>query len=686
MIYEEEPYFLEPIIRPFKQLYSLLVLVCQCTTLLCFEVLKAITSPYAFSGLVLVVHIAILLELQFKKSSVIQSTFLLERVVKDLVVYAFPPEQHTNPESLRIENTEIGALTQKVAVVFQLVGFYLVLVVYTTLWVAICSYVGRWRIARSSVVVNLATREVAATIAKDEHGYFVLSPGTEQDPRPWKIRLDQRGVSNIATERVLLPMQTAPMKVGAGLVKEMAIPNSYVEVVADFPKSCAILHNGDQGSANLRNCVSGTAFKMKIGNTHLLFTAAHVFKQLHETKDEQGKPRPVYLRVWRDREKCVKDFRLPRDIVFHHYSPPHHADLISMALHPDLWSALGLKSSVPGRTPRAGAPIEVYAPDTMSHWTKASGRIEKVSPGFQLEHTASTASGTSGSPIFNNGRVVGIHTGAHLHRVVNSATATTTLLTDFRRESSTEDEGVDPYALQEFEERVNSARQDMLTMLETKKERRYYVSQEKSVMFDKSRSGAPVIAGKSWADMDTSDDEDFFNQDDQDYLDGFDEEAKHSESSVPGNIPIKSLKTTPDFPKSLVGSRVTVIKGEEVPPTTSQTTGEKPSTNLQSPDMQALHGMLAQIKEASDSLQLYLQLQVPGASSLAEQLQACQATLQAQEAKISQQKQKRRENKAKKKASKASKTGTNPGSTQEQRGIASQAKPPAEPKVPSPLN
>jgi hypothetical protein len=211
----------------------------------------------------------------------------MERAVKDLIIYAFPPEAHyVNPELLQIENTELGALVQKVAVIIQLIGFYALLVVYTTMWISICSYVSRWRIASSSVVVNLATREVAATIAKDEHGYFVLSPGTEQDPHPWKIRLDQKGVTNIATERILLQMQTGPMKVGPGLVKEMAIPNSYVEVVSDFPRSCAIIHNGKQGSPNLRNCVYGTAFKMKIDGHHLLFTAAHVFKQLHDTKDE----------------------------------------------------------------------------------------------------------------------------------------------------------------------------------------------------------------------------------------------------------------------------------------------------------------------------------------------------------------------------------------------------------------
>jgi hypothetical protein len=534
--------------------------------------------------------------------------------------------------------------------------------------------------------VNLATREVAATIAKDEHGYFVLSPGTEQDPHPWKIRLDQKGVTNIATERILLQMQTGPMKVGPGHVKEMAIPNSYVEVVSDFPRSCAIIHNGKQGSPNLRNCVYGTAFKMKIDGQHLLFTAAHVFKQLHDTKDEQGKPKPVYLRVWRDREKCVKDYQLPRDkVVFNHYSPPQHADLISMALHPDLWSALGLKTSIPGKTPRAGAPIEVYAPDPASHWTKASGTIVKVKKGFNLEHTASTASGTSGSPIFSNGRVIGIHTGANPYRVVNSATATTTLLTDFKRESSTEEEGVDFYALQEFEDRVSSARQDILTMLETKKERRFYVSHDKSVMFDKSRSGAPMIAGKSWADMDSSDEEDFFSKDDQDYLDGFDEEFKHAESSTPGNTTITSPQTTPDFHTSLVGSRVTVIKGKEIP-TTSQKVGETPSIGLQSPDMQALHGMLAQIKEASDSLQLHKQLQVTAASSHEGQLLASQATLRALEAKILLQKQKRKEKRKKKKMLKASKTGTSPGSTPEPHGTASQAKPPAEPKVASPLN
>jgi hypothetical protein len=685
MIYEEEPYFLEPIIRPFKQLFALVGLVYRLTTYLCIEALKAITSPYAFSGLVLVVHVTIFLELQFFKSSVIQNTFPLERVVKDLIVYVFPSETSTDPEQLQLENTQVTHV-QKIAVIFQLVGFYALLVVYTTMWIAICSYVSRWRIANSSVVVNLVTREVSATIAKDEYGYYVLSPGTEQDPHPWKIRLDQIGVANIAMERVLLPMQTASMKVGAGQVKEMAIPNSYVEVVADFPRSCAIIHNGEQGSPNLRNCVYGTAFKMRLGKSdHFLFTAAHVFKQLHDTKDEQGKPKPVYLRVWRDREKCVKDFRLPRDIVFAHYSPAQHADLISMILHPDLWSALGLKTSVPGKTPRAGAPIEVFAPDPMSHWTKASGRIEKVLPGFTLEHTASTASGTSGSPIFNNGRVVGIHTGAHPHRMMNSGTATTTLLTDFKRESSTTEEGVDPYALQEFEERVNSARQDMLTMLETKKERRFYVSHDKSVMLDKSRGGASMIVGKSWADADSSEDERFFDQDDQDYLDGFDEEAKHAESSLPGKTPTTPPPTAPDFRESLVGSRVAVIKREEVPPT-SLKVGEKPSTNLQSPDMQVLHGMLAQIKQASDSLQLYTQLQVPGASSLAEQLQASQATLQELEAKITQQKLKRKGKRMRKRASKASKTGTNPSSTQEQPGKVSQAKPPAEPKEASPLN
>jgi hypothetical protein len=91
-------------------------------------------------------------------------------------------------------------------------------------------------------------------------------------------------------------------------------------------------------------------------------------------------------------------------------SPTHHLDVVILEEPPAFFTALGVKA-LKCRNIKPDRPVMIYGYHD-EHLKFSFGSYQKSKKAFVLKHWASTQNGWSGSPLIQDGYVVGVHTGA----------------------------------------------------------------------------------------------------------------------------------------------------------------------------------------------------------------------------------------------------------------------------------
>lgn len=90
-------------------------------------------------------------------------------------------------------------------------------------------------------------------------------------------------------------------------------------------------------------------------------------------------------------------------------------DVVAIEVPANTASALGVKKATLGASPAISLPINVYGYHHGEFKTSV-GTVEAVSANFGLQHSASTVEGFSGTPIYRDGTIVGIHSRSNSER------------------------------------------------------------------------------------------------------------------------------------------------------------------------------------------------------------------------------------------------------------------------------
>lgn len=159
--------------------------------------------------------------------------------------------------------------------------------------------------------------------------------------------------------------------------------------VARFPVGQVALLDGER--------VVGLGVRCVMNGREGLLTAAHVLTAL------KGASEPRISSMHND-GKGVLAYPFLEKWTLSNYS--RSLDLAMVDVPADVFSKLGVGMAKLARLPGGNSPITVtrYSP---KGFVQAAGKIVKTSMVF--EHSASTLNGTSGAPVFWNGKVVGIH-------------------------------------------------------------------------------------------------------------------------------------------------------------------------------------------------------------------------------------------------------------------------------------
>jgi len=523
MIYEKEPSILDPVLYPFYKGYELCGLAWTLTVYGLLEIGKAITSPYTFAVLVLVVHIAILLRMPFFElfDFTVEAQFGLTRTVWASINETL---RITDEAAVSTVDYYITTLVRMFAIGAQTTISFMGLVAYYLMWKVVRRVIRQWSYAKSMQYVSLTVREIDVELQHDEKGYFLMFPGTEEDPNPTRINMPEKDAMSVLVQRLLRQQEgtTVAQTPTDPITREMSIPNSYMSKMAVAPSALAVIHNGVKNQQSLEHIEYGTICRINLdGDPNHAVTAAHVFRGLQKSG---GK---VYVRVtnkngeFADAELPVQEARI---VV---YSSPSNLDVVVFKLPPYFWANVKMKTAKMGPPPKVGETVTVYTPLLHGHWAVSRGHVTNYQPKMQMVHSASTAPGSSGTPIIDNrGRIVAIHIGCNNRKVANLATVCS-IFTDFRKETPTRRyEGFDQdeydarmdaeydrmeQAIVEFEDRITQ-----------KRERRNYACGPESVVLTKT--GPVQNTGRCWADY-TDDDEPYVMDSDNDF---YEEESKHS--------------------------------------------------------------------------------------------------------------------------------------------------------------
>jgi hypothetical protein len=191
------------------------------------------------------------------------------------------------------------------------------------------------------------------------------------------------------------------------IVNEAACPGSIVRPVSELPKGLVSLVTAESDHVGMA---------VRVGNS--LITASHVFRQWTSFGFEsEGKPRVAY-----------KGQSYPvGGVEIEFYAPIKEMDLVkfrfSGANKDSIFSCLGVSTARFGEFVDR-TPVWVYGPKMDGSLGQSAGIANYNSSRlFGIHHQASTFPGWSGSPIYQTGRIVGIHLGAE-HGKPNRAVAT----------------------------------------------------------------------------------------------------------------------------------------------------------------------------------------------------------------------------------------------------------------------
>jgi len=176
---------------------------------------------------------------------------------------------------------------------------------------------------------------------------------------------------------------------------EMAIPGSYFYPAGtQFTEKSGLVSFRDSQS-NVIGMGCKTSFRKK----PVIMTAEHVWNLLLDTSgcliETHGKVIEYIEAEW-----AIVCSVSSLDVVF--LEPVNEST----------WSRLPTKGSVTLGVPTAGSVITTWGYDKNSQFTRSAGPLHSVqNQPFAYEHESSTLPGYSGTPIFHNKLVVGVHLG-----------------------------------------------------------------------------------------------------------------------------------------------------------------------------------------------------------------------------------------------------------------------------------
>jgi hypothetical protein len=185
---------------------------------------------------------------------------------------------------------------------------------------------------------------------------------------PEKSLLVRRTTSNLESQRF----------------DEMLIVGSPMDIVNGIPPGL--------GSVRVRNQVIGMYSRIKVGNTTLLATAAHVARQMYDIPcteiEHNGKA-------------------VSLDVSWPIFAISHTLDFCFIEVPEVVWSSLGIKSLALG-IPAPSGVVSTYGYNEVGELAVSDGRASSVDSFFYY-HSASTRPSWSGTPLMSAGKVVGMH-------------------------------------------------------------------------------------------------------------------------------------------------------------------------------------------------------------------------------------------------------------------------------------
>lgn len=175
-------------------------------------------------------------------------------------------------------------------------------------------------------------------------------------------------------------LQIAPPK---GPAKEMTIPVSSYNEATKLPKGVVKIFDGDE--------VRGMGSRITIGRSSYLVTSRHVLTGCVST---------VYV--------GTETRKMPVDRNEFKMLPVEGVDLAIVELPASMWSVLGV-TALKTKSPAVGNVIQAFG-DVNGKLAFSTGQVNSFNKLLGV-HAASTTPGWSGTPLMNEGMVIGVHVG-----------------------------------------------------------------------------------------------------------------------------------------------------------------------------------------------------------------------------------------------------------------------------------
>jgi hypothetical protein len=154
---------------------------------------------------------------------------------------------------------------------------------------------------------------------------------------------------------------------------------------------------------------------VKRDNEFFLVTALHVFLPLHRLGQPLlSKAKAGSVTLWKGGIEVIAD------LTPTFYS--RRGDIIYLRLDPRYAARLGLRASPTARWHRGDVVMVLSPPVNPGDEFRSSISVSELGDAFQITHKATTCPGSSGSPLFAGGCVVGMHHSVDLAKSKNLAT------------------------------------------------------------------------------------------------------------------------------------------------------------------------------------------------------------------------------------------------------------------------
>lgn len=140
--------------------------------------------------------------------------------------------------------------------------------------------------------------------------------------------------------------------------------------------------------------VVGSGFRTMLAGKSVLLTARHVLRTIRDSGSD------AFISNGRVSFPFERSLKVILD------APKF--DVVGLEFPSDLGSLMGVSTAKIGRTPSPGGTVRL-AGQYLGEFVFTCGCVSGIGEGFRYKHTATTSAGFSGTPVLNNGRVVGIH-------------------------------------------------------------------------------------------------------------------------------------------------------------------------------------------------------------------------------------------------------------------------------------